>query len=370
VSDQHVGVRRRPARVRLGRVLPIVAGLGVVAWALALGEPARTPDALPSPISVVPTWNAPTVDVPGVLADGATYAPRLYLSPDTSVGVATDPDGTVRVILARASGSFTELRRLPARENAQVNGFAMEGETLVWMESTTRDGAQATTTLWRTTWSSDSAPVLVTSETGAPRFVGFATDVVVHNGRVTWISFDPSGLDRTQVRSVPLAGGSVSIRTLDGEYRLTAPPWVVTATTGPGQPVTLINLDSGERMNVTVEATDVAACGPVWCRLSVVGPTGLIAIDMMHPDGTQRRRIAESEATPTIGEPALVDRYVPLAVDRADGVGLSVVDLTTGQTHLVAPRATNIAGRGTVVWWSTGAGPELTWHALDLARLP
>jgi hypothetical protein len=354
----------------MGRVLAIVAGLAVVAWALALGEPPRAPLAAPSPISVVPTWTAPTVDIPGVLADGATYAPRLYLTPDTSVGIATGADGTLRVILARASGSFTELRRLPAGENPQINGFAVDGDTLVWMESTMRDGASPTTTLWRTTWSVDTPPVLVTADTGEPTFIGYATDVVVHAGTVTWISLDSQGSGSTQVRSVPVGGGPVSVRRLDGEYRLSTPPWAVTATAGPGRPVTLLNLETNQRIDVFVEPTDVAVCDPVWCRLTVTGEEGLVAIDVMQPDGAGRRRIAGPEATPTIGEVALLDRYVPLAVDRSDGVGLSIVDLTTGKTHLVAPRATNVAGRGGIVWWSTGAGPELTWHALDLTRLP
>lgn len=354
----------------MGRVLAIVAGLGAVTWALALGEPPRAPLAAPTPLSVVPTWTAPTVDVPGVLADGATYSPRLYLTPDTSVGVATGADGTVRVILARASGSFTELRRLPAGENPQVNGFAVEGDTLVWMESVTRDMAAPATTLWRATWSADTPPVLVTADTGQPTFIGSATDVVLHAGTVTWISLDPSGSGATEVRSVPVGGGTVSVRRLDGEYRLSTPPWAVTATTGPGRPVTLLNLETNERIDVNVEPTDVAVCDPVWCRLTVTGEEGLVAIDVMRTDGSERRRIAGSEATPTIGDAALLDRYVPLAVDRSGGVGLSIVDLSTGKTHLVAPRATNVTGRGSIVWWSTGTGPDLTWHALDLARLP
>ena len=354
----------------MGRVLAIVAGLGAVTWALALGEPPRAPLAAPTPLSVVPTWTAPTVDVPGVLADGATYSPRLYLTPDTSVGVATGADGTVRVILARASGSFTELRRLSAGENPQVNGFAVDGDTLVWMESTTRDGAAPATTLWRTTWAADTPPTLVTADTGEPIFIGFATDVVVYGGTVSWVSLDPRGSGGMQVRSVSLGGGPVSVRPLDGEYRLSTPPWVVTSTAGPGRPITLVNLETNQRIDVSIEATDVAVCDPVWCRLTVTNGQGLVAIDVMRPDGTDRRRIAGPEATPTIGDAALLDRYVPLAVDRSDGVGLSIVDLTTGRTHLVATRATNVAGRGGIVWWSTGVGPELTWHSLDLDRLP
>src|SRR5690606_17460882 len=163
----------------VARVVPLAAGLAVTVWALTLGEPARTPQVATVPI-LVPTWTAPvTVDVPGVLADGASYAPRLYLTPETSVGVATGEDGTVRVILARAAGSFTELRWLAAEENAQVNGFAVDGDTVVWMESTTRATAAPTTTLWRTSWRADTPPVLVTADTGAPSFAGYANDVVI-----------------------------------------------------------------------------------------------------------------------------------------------------------------------------------------------
>jgi hypothetical protein len=353
----------------VGRILPLVAGLAVAGWALTLGEPSRGPEEAQLPIAV-PTWSAPaTVDVPGVLADGATYAPRLYLDPETSVGVATGEDGSVRVILARAAGSFTELRRLGADENAQVNGFAVEGDTLVWMESTTRTGATPATTLWRSSWRGDTAPVQVTPDTGAPSFAGFATDVVISGGTVSWTSLALDGSGATQVRSVPVTGGQVTVLPLDGEFRLTVPPWAVTAVAGPGRPVTLINLETGEEIDANPGDNGALVCDPVWCRVAVTGDAGLAGIDLMHPDGSQRRRVAGPEATPTIGDATLLDRYVPLAVDRAEGVGLSLHDLTTGQTQLVAVHASNVAGRGGILWWSTGTGAQLTWHSLDLSAL-
>src|SRR5262245_33588968 len=58
VSDQHVGVRRRPARVPVGRLLPLLAGLAVTVWALTLPEPARGPDSVTVPV-LMPTWSAP-----------------------------------------------------------------------------------------------------------------------------------------------------------------------------------------------------------------------------------------------------------------------------------------------------------------------
>lgn len=338
-------------------------------WALLLTEPDRGLEAATVPLEVPSLVTPPTVDVPGVLADGATYAPRLYLDPETSVGVATGEDGTVRVILARAAGSFTQLRHLSPEENAQVNGFAVDGDTLVWMESTTRPGAVPATTLWRTSWRTDTPAVQVSADTGAPTFGGFATDVVLSGGLVSWTALAPDGSGTTHLRSVPVTGGVVSVRPLDGQYRLTTPPWAVTAATGPGQHVTFVNLETGEQRTTAVAGTEAVVCDRMWCRIAVSDDTGLVGIDMMRPDGSERRRIAGPEATPVIGDPTLLDRYVPLAVDRGDGVGLALHDLVTEQTRVIAAQATNVAGRGGVLWWSSGAGATLTWHALDLTGL-
>ncbi len=120
---------------------------------------------------------------------------------------------------------------------------------------------------------------------------------------------------------------------------------------------------------MTPQPNEAVVCSPVWCRISVTGEGGLVGIDIMRPDGSQRQRIAGPEASPTIGGAALQDRYIPLATNRADGVGLSVYDLTTGQIQLIAPRGASVGGRGSILWWSTGVGAGLIWHALDLSRL-
>jgi hypothetical protein len=351
-------------------VLALVAGLAVVAWALALPDPARPhADPLSAPISLAPTWTPPaTVDIAGVLTDGSSYTPRLYLAADTSAGVATAPDGTIRVVLARAAGKVTQLHSRPAADNAQVNGFAGDGATVVWMETVNRSGAQPATSLWRATWSGDGAAVQVTSYVTDPVFAGYGTDVTLGGGLVQWTVAE--GDNATEVWSVPVGGGEPSYRWIDGEYRLSTSPWLVSANSGPGSPVTLYNLDTGGQVPLTPGPTEAVICDPTWCRVTITGDGGLIGIDMMHPDGSQRRRIAGSKSTPTIADPTLLGRYVPLATDRVDGVGLEVYDLTTGQTQLVADHASGVAGRGGVLWWSTGVGAALAWHALDLATLP
>ncbi len=350
--------------------MPLAAGLIMVAWVLALGEPGRGPEATPPPVAVPPWSGPPTVDTPGVLADGANYTPRLYLDPQTSVGVATAADGAARIIVARASGGFTELRSRPGQDRMQVSGFAADGDTLVWMETTARQSGGSVTTLWRTSLAGQTPPVQVTTNVGETSFYGQSAEVLIVDGRIQWTSLVTGEPPRTEVRSVAITGGQVSTRRIDGEFLLSTTPWAVSVPAGPGSPVTLLNLTSDERLTVTTATDEAAVCDPVWCRVSVTGESGLIGVDVMRPDGSDRQRVADSKVTPVIGAATLLGRYLPLAIDRADGVGLTLYDLTTGTSQLIAPRAGNVAGRGGILWWSTGVGSELTWHALDLSRLP
>jgi hypothetical protein len=366
VSDQFTGRRRRQSRVSVARVVALVVAFAVVGWLLALGDPGRQAESGPPPIAIAaPTWSGPQpVDVPGLLADGATYNPRLYLDPRTSVGVATAADGTVRVIMVSAAGSFTELHTKPPADHAQVNGFATDGDTLVWMESVSRNGS-TTHSLWRTKWAPAGQPQQVVANAGDPRFSGLSTDVVVTEGKVVWAS-DSSGA--TDVRQVAVSGGKVtSARYLDGEFVPSAPPWAVTA---PGNPVKFVNLQTGASMAVPTAPGEIAICNPTWCRVTVTTNGELAGIEMMRADGSGRVRIAGPESTPTIADPTLLDRFVPLATDRVEGVGLSLYDLRTGKTDLIAPAAANIGGRNGILWWSTGNGADLVWHAIDLRELP
>ncbi len=350
----------------------LAAVVGLVVLLLTLRDPARQPDPGSSPLAVAPTWAGPKpVDVSGMLSDGATYVPRLFLTAETSVGIATSADGTVRVMLANPPGTFTELRRLNASDSPQINGFAVGGDALVWMESVARSGGVLTTTLWRTAWRTGARPTEVTTNTGDATFYGLESDVVIADATVTWTAIAPGPSNETEVRSVALTGGQVSIKRLPGEYGLSSPPWVVTVPTGTGGAVTLVNLTTNAATTVTTGPTEAAACSPTWCRMAVTSDAALVGIELMRPDGSDRRKIAGGEATPTIADPTLLDRWVPLATDRGDGgVGLSIYDLESGKTDLVTPNAANVQGRNGVLWWSTGAGTTLTWHAVDLRQIP
>jgi hypothetical protein len=106
--------------------------------------------------------------------------------------------------------------------------------------------------------------------------------------------------------------------------------------------------------------------------MAIVGANNeLVRIDLQRSDGSQRRRIAGNEATPTITDVAMLDRFVPLKTDRGAGgsvsdVGLSLYDLTLDRTDLVDSGVANVQGYGGMLWWSTGTGGDMVWHALDL----
>jgi hypothetical protein len=376
VSD-HTGRRRRRSKLPIGRLIVLLVALAAVVRLLTLPDPARAPAAGGSPLtarpSVAPTWSGPLpVTIPGRLADGVRYLPRLYLNAETSVGIAPTPDERFLRVLLHAGGQVTELRRIDAEDHPEFDGFVASGETVVWAESLSRADEPVTTTIWRANWRSAGRPVTVTADAGFANFFGGQYDIVVRSGRVYWAPLLGGDRPVTEVRSVRLDGSGLTVNRLDGEFALSAWPWAVTPAAGRGTPAQLANLSTGRRVQVPTQADEVAVCGPTWCRTSVLDGDVVVRMDLVQVGGSERRRMAGSEATPTIADVAVLDRFVPLATDRADGgagVGLSLYDIDSGRTDLVALDAANIQARNGVLWWSTGAEEELEWHAVDLRTL-
>jgi hypothetical protein len=315
------------------------------------------------------TWSGPAPrSFSGQLSDGTAYQPRLFLTANDSVGVALTPDGSAWRVLARVNGAVAELRRVPASDAPQFDGFAVSGDTVVWAESATKAGADVRTTLYRSNWRTGAKAVAITPNTGDPSFSGSAYDLVVRDGKVYWAA--PAAGSGTEIRSVALTGGTVAATRLDGAFELSAAPWVVTGGAAQGKPVELVNLTTNQKVTVSVAASETATCGPTWCRIAVLGEGGLVRLDLEHPDGSQRRRIAGPEATPTIDQVALLDRFVPLKTDLPNGgAGLSLYDIDNGRTSLVAIGVANIAAAGALLWWSTGSGTSVAWSALDLSAV-
>lgn len=353
----------------------LLAAVIAVAWLLILPEPGQVSAPAEEPAaSVVPTWLGPApMTVPGTLIDGSQYQPRIFLAPDTSVGLAMRTDGALTGLVMRGpDGAVTQLRAA-AGEQALFDGFAVSGDVLVWAESISYPDAPVSTTLWQANWRAGSPPSVITTDTGEAQFAGGQYDIVIQDGRVYWMALVAGDPPVTELRSVALAGVRVDARRLDQEFALSAWPWVVSVGGGRGTPIDVVNLTTGERVVVATQTLELAACSAVWCRIGVLGQNRLVRIDLQRPDGSQRRRVAGSDATPTIADVTLLDRFVPLATDRGDGLaastGLSLYDIDQDRIDLLAVGVANIQGRDGVLWWSTGIGDDLEWHALDLRTL-
>jgi hypothetical protein len=346
----------------------MAAALVVVGVLFALPEPARDAVAVPlGPTAVAsPTFHGPpTADSPGVLADSTIYTPRMYLNPQTSVGLAATTDaGSLRLLL-RTGAKTSELRRLAVGENPQFDGFAVNGDTLVWAETLGDSG----TTLWRVNWQNSARPVMITDATGNATFAGSQYDVVIVAGRVYWTAQAADGI--TEVRSVALDAvndGNVQVRRLSGVFGLSQWPWAVSPG-GRGKPVQLLNLNTGQTVNVATATNQNATCTPAWCRLDTLAATGLKSIDIERPDGSAAAHVAAAEATPGIADATVLDRYLPLLTDQPIGTGLTLYDITTHETKLIAVNADNVRSAGSVLWWSTTSEDGVEWHAIDLTTL-
>jgi hypothetical protein len=149
-----------------------------------------------------------------------------------------------------------------------------------------------------------------------------------------------------------------------GEWSQTAWPWL---TDEIGR---LLDTSTGRLVEVAIAGRETATCAPAWCRVMVLGQTGLDRIDLMHPDGSARRRIAGGGAQAAVTDPVVLDRFVALAepgpyADLTGTAPLLVYDAATGRTVDVAPAAHGPATRNGVLWWSTGDETTI-WHTLDL----
>jgi hypothetical protein len=370
--------RRGRARSVIELIALVVAVLGVVRLLTLPGRTAppggprvAAPDRPPAMTQFWP--DAEPVSQKAQLTDSTQYTPQLYLDRATSVGTAPTRDGKQLRVLVRDGKGTRELRRLPADEFPQVTAFTASGDDVFWAESTSRGGQAVRTRLYRANWQTGSRPVLLASDMGEAVFAESQFDLVISDGRVHWVAAEFVNSAVTQVRSVPVGGGTVTITRVNGAYTLTTWPWLVTFSSSAQAQVELVNVDTKQRIKLTTTPAEVARCNPQWCRVVVLGGDAVpVRIDLQHPDGSDRRRIAGAEANAVIGDVALLDRFEPLGVaGPSDEVGRDLVlyDIRTGRTVSVASGVDVIRARQGMLWWSTGSDAELTWHSLDLRQL-
>ncbi|GIF74605.1 hypothetical protein [Asanoa siamensis] len=352
---------RPPAR----SVLALVAALAATGALVAqTPEGPRAPQ--PPPPAVGTVWpQAQRADVPGVLADGDSYNPTFFVDARTSAGTAVDAGGkAVRLVLRAADGTVRVLRQVPAATGPQFAAFARLGNQLVWAET---DGT-ARTALWRADLSG-GRPRKITDDTGWATFAGSDYDIVWHAGRLFWTATAPGDQRATEVRSVPVDGGPVEVRTEQGEWTLSRWPWLVNASSGQ---VRLRNLDTARVIDVDAGQDRLGQCGPTWCRVYVLSGDDPARTELIRPDGSERLRIADDGATASIVDVAPLDRFEILSKDSSTlgaaigGQELLVYDLKNRRTILVATAATSVSYRAGVLWWSTNSLGLLSWHTLDL----
>lgn len=361
----------RRSRAPLGGVIALAAALAAAGTLLALSPGGSEPAGPPQPRTVEQVWpDAKRASIPGVLPDGTPYSPAYLLDESTSIGTATDPRGTVlRLILRDAAGAVRELRRLPVGGSPQYSGFTRAGDEVAWAESVTTDFGAARTEMWIASVAGGT-PRKITGDTGDVVFFNSQYDMVIDANRLYWVAVAPGQEQVTEVRSVPLAGGEVTVRTEPGAWALSAWPWLVSAGSGQSGPVELRDLGTGKVTTVPAAATELVTCSPTWCRVLVLAGDGPSRIDLMRPDGTDRRPIADGAATASVIDVALLDRFEVLS----QGTDLTtqrllLYDLRSKQSAIVAGSAGMVLCRGGLLWWSTGAAQAPEWHTLDLRSL-
>ncbi|GAA4603639.1 hypothetical protein BJY16_004688 [Actinoplanes octamycinicus] len=283
---------------------------------------------------------------------GSATSPSLDPAPSSSTGAATSPSG----------GSVPGVGAAPTTGAAASSGA---GDSLVWVESV--DGKQQ---LW--TGGLRQPARMVTADVGAMQFYDSQYDLVIADGAVHWVA---SGFgDQTEFRSVPLAGGKVNVTRSPGTWALSAWPWAVDGQTSARGATTLRNLATGQRIAVPSADRTVTACSPAWCQMVSLNADGYSRMELSHPDGSARRKVAEGTVATAITDVAVLDRFEVLArvgpqSELSGNQELLIHDLKTRQTILVSPDAGNITYRAGVLWWSTGDQSSFIRNSLDLRTI-
>ncbi|WP_344617063.1 hypothetical protein [Dactylosporangium salmoneum] len=357
----------------------LAAALTVGAWLVLAPSPPGTPAATPSLPSLRTAWPAAAViDTPARLADGTDFLPLLYVTPDVSLGTAPTPDHAAQRLLLRTTAGERELRRVDATLYPQFFGFTHTADHVYWAESTT--AAATETGFWRAPLSPDGAATQIVppGDVGAATFFGSEDDLVIADDHLYWAATGTTTTRDagavTEIRSVPIGGGAVGVRRLDGEYRLSTWPW---ARTIPGVkgPQQLLDLETGARRTVVGAAAEQLACEPVWCRAVVTTGSDQVALyDMVRTDGTDRRRIGAGTVTAAVPDVARLDRFEPLlqAQDPAAASSpwrLVLYDLVRDRTVAITDGVGAVRANQNMLWWQTRSGGAVQWHSLDLTTL-
>lgn len=340
---------------------------GVLILRAGPAEPAPAAEAGSPRPTVATAW--PTAELRTL--GGLPLRPLLFLDTSTVIGTATSNDDKFLRLLRRGpDGTLRELRRLDTATGPRFENVTPAGDDVVWTEFA--DGGPPQ--IWAADVAGGGPARRLTGDLGNVVFYGSQYDLVHQAGRVYWAAAPDDGTSVTEIRSVALTGGPVRVTRQPGEWTMASWPWLDDGASG-GVAATLIrNMSTGREITVPTGAAEFAACSPSWCRVMVVDGDDLARIDLMRPDGSQRRPMAAGSARTAVPDVAALDRFEILAEpDQNSGntgtAGLLVYDIDTGDTVQVAAAANDTQSRGGLVWWYTSTGGAAEWHVLDLRTI-
>ncbi|WP_432992429.1 hypothetical protein [Dactylosporangium sp. CA-233914] len=356
------------------RRLRVAAAAAVVAAGALLLLPSPPAVTAPGPGGGGEVLNAPTIDLPATLPDGTTFTPAAVLDPHSVVVQIADADpatATLALLDPADPASPRPLERIPIAGGGSFDAVRVDGAAVYWMSSVADDQGFARSTLHRA--DASGRVVTLTTDTGHATFTGGMHDLEIADGRVWWTATRGTTVPTTDLRSIPVGGGAVTVRPLEGTYHLTGWPWA-TDDGIAGQPVVQLDLVSGQRRTFAEPPGQDVYCGALWCR-SVVTTQQSAVVTLRRADGTgQTGRINTDGEVSLFLDIAVLDRFeflaAPISTQAATmSERLTMYDLRAGRRIGLAV-ATSEGLSGSWVWWATGDNETMTWHLLDLSAVP
>lgn len=356
-----IGAARSAPRWRttLLSLLVTVAASGVLLLAPSGHESSA------APLTAGLAWpRAQRGSVPALLPDGTAYTPAWFLDARTSIGTAPSRDGAfLRLLIRKPDGSLRQLRRLPTRDNPSFSAVTGSGEVVAWAEG---DG-DLSPELWTIDLRDGRPARRLAADMGEARFYLSEYDLAIADGRVRWVA---ARNEVTEARSVALTGGPQQIEAEPGTWQFSAWPWLVDGVTSGSGATTLRNIVTAQDVAVSADPRAVTNCSPRWCRAVSLTENGA-RIELMHPDGTNRRKVAEGQVETIVADVGVLDRFEIYAetggnADFTGNARLLAYDIAGRRTIQISPEAADVEYRGGVLWWSTGTRELFLRHSLDL----
>jgi hypothetical protein len=350
-----------------------------VTAALALPTPTLRPGAgassVAGPTRLIDRWpSASPFTVDGTLPGGLSFEPRLVVDADTIVGLAMTADAaTLQLVVRFKDKPVRVLETMGVSDARTLVAVAVSKGQLYWLEFGPDSRGQATTYVWRASLF-DPGVTLLSSAASVPAFFDSPYDLELVDGRLYWAAYLPQG--RGQIRSVPVDGGPLQVRSFETLYGLTAWPWATSSAAGAPGDVDLVNLVTGEHRTARASANQFLSCTPIWCRVTTpVNNNTDATVVLQHPDGSDVVGYADQSLAPANSDVALLDRFEVVESKGNPNLATPTVtlwmhDLRDGKNILLDDNVGGLVGsRDGFLWWSTGDNEATVWHVLDLRPL-